>query len=83
MFEPREKVFIRTVTFHHVGEVVGEEDGVVELKNASWVADSGPFGKAIATGSLSEVEYVGPGFVHRTAIVDHFPWTHELPTESK
>ena len=83
MFKPGDKLFIRTVTFHHVGEVVEVTDGFLKLKNASWVADSGRFGAAIQDGSLSEVEYVGEASVNVATIVDVFPWSHGLPTETK
>jgi hypothetical protein len=87
MFDPGEKVFIRTVTYHLVGEITDEIsiDGntFLELKNASWVADSGRFHLAIANGSLNEVEYVGDAFVNMASITDAFPWRHELPTTSK
>lgn len=87
MFNAGDKVFIRTVTFHQVGEVVEVEQlndvGFLKLKNASWVADSGRFSKAIETGELNEVEYVGEAAVNTAAIVDVFPWAHELPTETK
>jgi hypothetical protein len=85
MFNPGDKLFIRTVTFHHVGKVVdqGQADGFLQLESASWVADSGRFHTAIQEGELSEVEYVGEVFVNLAAIVDAFPWDHDLPTESK
>ena len=83
MFNVGDKLFIRTVTFHHVGEVAEIGGGFLQLKDASWVADSGRFGVAIETGTLSEVEYVGDAFVNVSTIVDAFPWTHDLPTESK
>lgn len=83
MFNPGDKLFIRTVTFHHVGEVVESDDGFLKLKDASWVADSGRFSGAIETGSLSEVEYVGEVAVNVATIVDVFPWSHDLPTETK
>lgn len=83
MFKPGDKLFIRTVTFHHVGEVAEVEDGFLRLTQASWVADSGRFGRAIQTGRLSEIEYVGDAQVNLSAVVDAFPWNHDLPTESK
>lgn len=83
MFKPGDKLFIRTVTFHHVGEVEAVEDGFLKLKNASWVTDSGRFSTAIDTGSLSEVEYVGEAAVNLSTVVDVFPWAHDLPTETK
>lgn len=77
------KLFIRTVTYHHVGEVVDVRGSVMELKDASWVADSGRFHQAITTGTLSEVEPVGAAFVNTASITDAFPWAHELPTRQK
>lgn len=83
MFNVGDKVFIRTVTFHHVGQVVGVEDGFVKLEDAAWVADSGRFSVAITDGTLREVEFVGEAYVNVSTIVDAFPWVHDLPTESK
>jgi hypothetical protein len=82
MFERGNKVFLRTVTYHHVGEVVKLEDGFLHLKDASWVADSGRFSVALEEGSLSEVELVGDVAVNLSTVVDVFPWEHDLPTES-
>lgn len=82
MFKPGEKLFIRTVTYHQLGEVDAVEDGFIKLKDASWVADSGRFHTALETGTLSEVEYVGEAIVNVGTIVDAFPWKHDLPTES-
>lgn len=83
MFKTGDKVFIRTVTFHHVGEVVEQADGFLRLKDASWVAESGRFHVALETGSLSEVEYVGDALVNVSTIVDVFLWAHDLPAKSK
>lgn len=82
MFEPGSKVFVRTVTYHSVGEVVENEGGWLYLKDASWVADSGRFNVALSKGTLSEVEVVGDVAVNMATCVDAFPWRHELPTES-
>ncbi len=83
ILEAGKSVFIRTVTYHMVGKIVSIDSELVELENASWVADSGRFGQAIQTGKLNEVEYVGDQGVSRGAIVDYFPWKHDLPTETK
>ena len=87
LFTPGEKVFVRTVTYHLVGEVAGTESvggtTFVRLEGASWVADSGRFGAAIAKGTLSEVEHVGTALVNVASITDAFPWRHELPTVTK
>lgn len=83
MFAVGSKVFIRTVTFHLVGEVLEREGEWLKLGNASWVADSGRFHKAIASGTLSEVEFVGDAYVNLNTATDAFPWEHELPTKTK
>lgn len=81
------KVFVRTVTYHLIGEIVGREvvgkTTFLVLEHASWVASSGRFHEAIANGTLDEVEYVGDALVNVAAITDAFPWRHELPTQSR
>ena len=75
--------FFRTVTYHMVGKVVAQFGQVVELDDASWVADSGRFMQAIKEGQLNEVEPVGKAFVNLKSVTDFFPWNHPLPTEQK
>ena len=77
------KVFIRTVTYHLTGKIEKIVGQFFLLSNAAWIADSGRFMGAIKNGELSEVEPVGDAFVSLNAIVDMFPWKHELPTEQK
>jgi len=82
------KWFIRTVTYHCVGRVMGiidagNEHRTLVLADASWVADSGRFMECIKDGTLSEVEPVGTMYVKMSAVVDFFPWNHALPTEQK
>jgi hypothetical protein len=77
------RFFIRTVTYHCVGEVTKRMGAFIELKNASWVADSGKFSTAIKDGTLSEVEVVGTMWVNLSSVVDFFPWKHSLPTKTK
>ena len=78
-----EKIFIRTVTYHLVGRVKAVNGTLIELTDASWVADSGRFTQAIKDGTLNEVEPVGRCWVNASAIVDAFPWTHALPKVQK
>jgi len=79
-----EKVFIRTVTMYHTGNVVAVSDQFVTLSDAAWVADTGRFSDALSTGELSEVEPVeGLVRVSLGAIVDVFEWHHELPRKRK
>lgn len=76
-----QKLFIRTVTYHMVGKVVNRVGNLFELKDASWVADSGRFMNALQEGTLDEVEPVGQQWVNIETIVDMFPWRHDLPKE--
>jgi hypothetical protein len=81
-----EKVFIRTVTYHYTGQVVAVDAGMITLRDAAWIADSGRWATALKTGELSEVEPYLPGqlvYVGRGAIVDVTAWTHGLPTVQK
>lgn len=82
-FEIGKAYLIRTVTYHQIGilkEIVGD---FLIFKDASWVADSGRFGDCITKGTFSEVEYVGPMLINKTAIVDAFPWENKVPKETK
>jgi hypothetical protein len=83
MFDVGSKLFLRTVTFHLVGEVVAREGDWLQLKDAAWVADSGRFSKAIASGELREVEALGDAYVNLTTVTDAFPWQHALPLDTK
>ena len=74
------RVLIRTVSLYYVGEVKEERAGVLVLSLASWVADTGRFSVALATGKLGEVEpYVSDVLVAKGAIVDVTEWKHDLP----
>jgi hypothetical protein len=75
--------FFRTVTYHLVGKVEKQIGKFLQLKDASWVADSGRFMNAIKDGTLSEVEPVGIAFVNLDSVTDFFPWKHKLPVEQK
>ena len=77
------KLFIRTVTYHLVGKVKAVSGNLIELSDASWVADSGRFMQAIKDGTLNEVEPVGQCWVNAGSITDMFPWNHALPKDQK
>ena len=77
------KLFFRTVTYHNVGRVKKVSGRIIQLENASWVADSGRFMNAIKNGQLDEVEPVGDMYLNFESVVDFFPWKHDLPTEQK
>ena len=82
-FDIGSSYLIRTVTYHVVGRVMKVSGDFLVLESASWVADSGRFGEAIAKGNLDEVEFAGPAFVNTNAITDAYPWTHDLPNKTK
>lgn len=76
-------VFIRTVTYHGTGRVVGIVEGFIELDVSAWIADSGRFMNALKDGELNEVEPTDRMWVSIASIVDFFEWKHELPKEQK
>ena len=79
-----DNVFIRTVTYHYTGKIAAITPGEIVLSDAAWIADSGRFHVALATGTLSEVEPYPAGVViSRGAIVDVSPWAHPLPRVAK
>ena len=77
------KLFMRTITYHMVGKVTKVVGSLLELSDASWVADSGRFMQAIKNGTLNEVEPVGRCWVNFNTVVDCFPWKHDLPSVQK
>ena len=77
-------VLIRTVTMIYTGSVIRVDAHTIELDEAAWIADTGRFSTALATGDLNEVEpYPGHVFVSRSCVVDIAPWTHALPRTLK
>ena len=85
-FKVGEKYFIRTATYHLIGEVkeiVGQFI-VLKKETITWVADSGRFMQAIDNGTLNEVEPVKvEGGVNINSIIDYFVWEHKIPREQK
>lgn len=83
-FEVGLKYLIRGVTMYYVGKLVSVTDSDLVLESASWVASTGRFHHALATGELDEVEpFSAVAIVPRGAIVDATRWDHDLPTEAK
>ena len=76
-------VLVRTVTSYYTGLLVSC-DGFLHLQDAAWIADTGRFADALATGSLSEVEpYPSDCWVSGGSIVDVSEWLHALPRTQK
>ena len=68
--------FIRTVTHHLVGKLVGVAPMELVLKDAAWVADDGRFSECLANGTVSECEPFPDGevVVGRGSLVDAVQW---------
>ncbi len=85
--EKGNRVFVRTVGYHYIGEIVACDYRAIWLNKASWVADSGRWNNALKTGELSEVEpypeSTWPIEVPRGVILDACLWPHDCPTEVK
>jgi len=79
------KVFLRTVTYHLLGEVTKIIGDLIFLKNTTWVADSGKFSDAIKNGfsTAAELEYIGDWFVNSKSLTDGGFWKHKLPTKTQ
>jgi len=79
------KIFIRTVTMIVTGRLVEVHEHELVVEDAAWVADTGRFSAALASGTLSEVEPFPDGrvIVGRGSIVDACEWAHELPRAVK
>jgi hypothetical protein len=80
-----EKFYFRTVTYACVGEIKKVVGRFVQLKNASWIADTGRFSDFIKIGpqTSSEIEPVGEQFLNMDTVVDFFPWKHSLPSKQQ
>ncbi len=76
------KVFIRTVTHHYTGMIVGLDKQEILLRDAAWIADDGRFHTAMATGALDEIEPYPDAVtvsINRGALLDANDWLHDLP----
>lgn len=83
-YEVGQCYLIRTVTMIELGRVKRITPREIILEDACWVADTGRFSEALATGELNEVEmYQTDVIVSLGAIVSATPWTNDLPTETE
>lgn len=83
-FEVGKPYFIRTVTYFATGRVKSIVGQFLVLEEAAWIADTGRFSNAMASGVMSEVEPVdGEMFINTASITDAFPFNHKLPREQK
>ena len=79
-----ETYFIRSVTHHYIGKLIGfdRDEKELILKPCVWVADDGRFTPALRDGALSEVEPYPPELavtVNRETFVDASKWLHPIP----
>jgi hypothetical protein len=81
-----EKYLFRTVTHIDVGEVVSVCGDFLELKQASWIADTGRYYDCLKDGVFNEVEpypaNVKP-YINSATLIDFATWPHDLPSEQK
>ena len=72
--------FIRTVTHHLVGKLVAVNRHEIIMRDAAWVADNGRFENCLKTGTVEEVEPAPEGImlIGRGALIDAYPWNHDL-----
>lgn len=79
-----EKYIIRTVTMIQTGRLVYMDEHELVLEDAAWIADTGRWADALATGSLSEIEpFEDEAIVGRASICDATIWKHALPRVKK
>ena len=79
------KIFVRTVTYHLLGEVTKVVGNLVFMENASWVADSKRFSEFVK-GKISddaEIEYVGDYFFNIQSVTDGCFWKGKLPNKTQ
>lgn len=77
-------VFIRTLSMYYTGRIVTIDAGSILLEDAAWIADTGRFGKALESGSFSEIEpYPGPVAINSGHVLDITEWNNELPRKAK
>lgn len=83
-FHAGESILIRTVTMTLLGRVRTIGADFIVLDDGGWVADTGRFSEALLRGDVGEYEKAPSWIVvGRGSIVDIYPWSHELPRETK
>ncbi len=85
-FKAKKAYLLRTVTMYYAGEFVKQEGDYIILTKCSWIADTGRFMQAVATGSFDEVEpYPDKAMVaiNRQAMLDAVEINVKLPLSQK
>ena len=78
--------FIRTVTHHLTGRLVGVYDDELVIEDAAWIADDGRYEQAVKEGKFSEVEPYADGMrviVGRGSLIDAVKVGWALPRSAK
>ena len=77
-------IFVQTITFYYVGQLVLETPRAYHIRTATWIRDMGEdVGRALHPQGSCETEYsYPPGIVvevRKGATVAAVPWTRDLP----
>uniref|UniRef100_A0A6M3L9G7 Uncharacterized protein n=1 Tax=viral metagenome TaxID=1070528 RepID=A0A6M3L9G7_9ZZZZ len=80
-----ERYYIEQVTKYFTGRLVALTNRELILDQCAWIADTGRYTQAMATGNFNEVEPFPDGFVFvmRDAGVLIRPWSLILPRSQK
>ena len=83
-FKVGDALLIRTVTMIALGRLVAIGRDFFTLEDGGWVASTGRFNEALSKGTLDEFERAPSWFlIGRGAVVDVWPWMHDIPEASK
>jgi len=75
---------IRSVTTYTLGRVKDIVGDFLVVEDGGWLADTGRFSTALATGSVNEFEKANCNIIVALGgIVDAYEWQLELPKETK
>ena len=75
-------VLLKTVTDYYVGKIVKIDKEEITLSDASWIANTGRWHVALATGFDQNAEIepcVGLVVINRKALTAGMLWPHALP----
>lgn len=84
-FKPGDAILVRTVTMIQLGRVKAIGRDFLVMEDGGWVADTARFSETLAKGTLNEFERADVEWflIGRGAIVDVWPWKHEIPKVTK
>ena len=83
-FEIGKSYLIRTVTLYYTGRCIKITGKFIQLEEAAWIADTGRWSEASATGLFSEVEpFANNPWVNTDVVIDAQEITYKLPTKIK